>query len=876
MDPSLQEFYSLSRSTSHDRPLTQILPTSRSSSRLQQRDRPASANIYRWSQYRHPMSVPSIAQIYPQPNYQPGSAEGLPSVQSSSHRRHRTSDTNQGYFNPTAHTTILPNDDEPIPYDPLGTQVQGALPFNHTPQTFPQTMNPQAQKDPLTYSLEDENNPVDGFNRMEQLEDLDDCGIYSGNSESYNHNNNAEGPFAHSVDGDYGEENGGQDDTSVLLTPEKVTPLPKIPLFVLSVVIFSEPLTSTILFPFVYFMFCTSIFWGYMSDRYGRRPILLLGLCGSTVACIFFGLSKSLAWAITSRSMCGLLNGNVGVAKSMLGEIADHTNQSQAFSIFGFAWGIGMIVGPVLGGYLANPAKNFPDTFGNWTFFIEYPYFLPCFVAALGGVVGFAVGYFFLEETKGKNKNNLDEETFQGEDTYSNGYQNENHAYNVEEPSNSGNESRQPFKPSGPMTATTALTDIELERQPLMTPPNSSQLQQIKSANRRDIGHSIQYGSTMTLASETGENPSQFPNTRTSTSARSTLTKRPIPTRPSIIRHQRGASASGYLGESNIFFDRPASGARSSFYASRPMSSGGLFSLADPSSLTSQGMTTIPADAASLSLYGYTTDHFVDGRGHESGRRSRMSVAPSQVFVLPPDPLNKDPNQPIQLLVVQSEAGLSPLSITTIVAYAMLALHSIIFEEVYTLYAVTPLSSHGLGWNAMQLSTSLAAMGAIQLFMQFVAYPKLERIFSAVSLFRFSQLMYACVYLLFPLIRAFAVDEDDAETGGQIPRVRYLVLTGLVFKYLCSVFSYTSVMVMITNSSPPHLLGTVNGIGQTSASFMRAFGPALGGILWAWSLSNKLNFPFNYFFVFFLMGTIAILCFVHSLSIPHDLGLKRI
>ncbi|KAF8930187.1 hypothetical protein BGZ58_008395 [Dissophora ornata] len=115
-------------------------------------------------------------------------------------------------------------------------------------------MNPQAQKDPLTYSLEDENNPVDGFNRMEQLEDLDDCGIYSGNSESYNHNNNAEGPFAHSVDGDYGEENGGQDDTSVLLTPEKVTPLPKIPLFVLSVVIFSEPLTSTILFPFVYFM----------------------------------------------------------------------------------------------------------------------------------------------------------------------------------------------------------------------------------------------------------------------------------------------------------------------------------------------------------------------------------------------------------------------------------------------------------------------------------------------------------------------------------------------------------------------------------------------------------------------------------------------
>ncbi|KAK5822903.1 major facilitator superfamily domain-containing protein, partial [Linnemannia elongata] len=393
------------------------------------------------------------------------------------------------------------------------------------------------------------------------------------------------------------------------------TPLPKIPLFVLGVVIFSEPLTSTILFPFIYFMvtdfhitenedeigffcgliassfffaqFCTSIFWGYMSDRYGRRPILLLGLCGSSIACIFFGLSKSLAWAIISRSMCGLLNGNVGVAKSMLGEIADSSNQSQAFSLFGFAWGIGMIVGPFLGGYLANPAQTFPEIFGDWEFFIEYPYFLPCFVASMGGVVGFLVGYFFLKETKGMR---------------------------------------------GGVLVETSDKDIDDD---------------------------------------------YYNNT---------------------------SNASQYQG-----------------------------------------------------------------------------------------------------------VGLSPLSITTIVAYSMLALHSIVFEEVYALYAVTPVISHGLGWNAIQLSTSLACMGIVQLVMQFVVYPMLERRFSAVWLFRCAQLMYCGVYISFPLIRAFVVDESDTETGGQLARVRYLVLMTLVFKYLCSVFSYTSVMVMITNSSPPHLLGTVNG-----------------------------------------------------------------
>jgi hypothetical protein len=218
-------------------------------------------------------------------------------------------------------------------------------------------------------------------------------------------------------------------------------------------------------------------------------------------------------------------------------------------------------------------------------------------------------------------------------------------------------------------------------------------------------------------------------------------------------------------------------------------------------------MRTLPSDAVSLSHYGYTVDPtYMDSRARVSsynpGRQSRLSIAPSQVFFLPPDPNNKDPNQPVQLLVVQQEeTGLSPLSITTIVAYSFLALHSIVFEEVYALYAVTPVVSHGLGWTAIQLSSSLAFMGIIQLLTQFVVYPMLERRFSAVWLFRIAQLLYCCVYISFPLIRAFVVDESDTERGGQAATVRYLVLGTLVFKFLCSVFSYTSIMVMVCSKS---------------------------------------------------------------------------
>ena len=77
------------------------------------------------------------------------------------------------------------------------------------------------------------------------------------------------------------------------------------------------------------------MFWGWISDRIGRRPVIVIGLLGNTITNLSFGVSHSLSWAIFSRLSCGLLNGNVAVAKSILGEITDSTNQSMGFSLFG-------------------------------------------------------------------------------------------------------------------------------------------------------------------------------------------------------------------------------------------------------------------------------------------------------------------------------------------------------------------------------------------------------------------------------------------------------------------------------------------------------------------------------------------------------------
>ncbi|KAI8343212.1 major facilitator superfamily domain-containing protein [Chlamydoabsidia padenii] len=211
-------------------------------------------------------------------------------------------------------------------------------------------------------------------------------------------------------------------DAESQLGPHHATPLPKLQMFIISIMLFSDPLTSTILLPFIYFMlkdfhlsddekeigtyagwitsifflaqFSTSILWGRFSDRRGRRPVLLVGLIGNSISSCLFGLSRNIWWAVASRALCGIMNGNGAVARSMVSEITDSTNRAKAFSIFGFCWGIGMI-----GGFLCKPAEHFPNVFGGIPFFIEYPYFLPCFVSSLGSLVGFVIGFMYLKES---------------------------------------------------------------------------------------------------------------------------------------------------------------------------------------------------------------------------------------------------------------------------------------------------------------------------------------------------------------------------------------------------------------------------------------------------------------------------------------------
>lgn len=149
----------------------------------------------------------------------------------------------------------------------------------------------------------------------------------------------------------------------------------------------ASPLTITLLFStFAFFAFLSSPFLGALSDRIGRRPVLLLSIASTALGWFVFASAGSLFLLFLGRVIDGAAAGNLTVAQSCLVDVArDEKERASNLGIIGAAFGVGFLIGPAIGGFLSTVSHAFPF----W-------------VAGGLSTTNVVLAYFFLPETNTK------------------------------------------------------------------------------------------------------------------------------------------------------------------------------------------------------------------------------------------------------------------------------------------------------------------------------------------------------------------------------------------------------------------------------------------------------------------------------------------
>lgn len=151
-------------------------------------------------------------------------------------------------------------------------------------------------------------------------------------------------------------------------------------------------MVGTIASAFALAQCATNFFWGWLSDRIGRKPVILLGTIFTAACFVAFGFCKTLWQAIVVQALMGALNGNQGVVSTCLGEITDRSNQSKAFTYLPVLYGLGAITGPIVGGLLVSGKSQEDDP-------ARYRYLGPNLASAAVLIVDFIVTILYLDES---------------------------------------------------------------------------------------------------------------------------------------------------------------------------------------------------------------------------------------------------------------------------------------------------------------------------------------------------------------------------------------------------------------------------------------------------------------------------------------------
>ncbi len=133
--------------------------------------------------------------------------------------------------------------------------------------------------------------------------------------------------------------------------------------------------------------FIAAPLWGRMSDRIGRRPVLLVSLFGAIITYLWLGLADELWVLFTARAASGFMAGNISAAFAYVADVTTRENRAKGMGIVGAAFGLGFIIGPAIGGLMAGSDPANAD------------YQSPALAAAGLSTFALVLGFFLLKES---------------------------------------------------------------------------------------------------------------------------------------------------------------------------------------------------------------------------------------------------------------------------------------------------------------------------------------------------------------------------------------------------------------------------------------------------------------------------------------------
>lgn len=137
-----------------------------------------------------------------------------------------------------------------------------------------------------------------------------------------------------------------------------------------------------LMFVYSFMQFIFSPIIGGLSDRFGRRPVLLISLAGFGIDYIITGFASSIVWLFGARILAGIAGASLTTATAYIADVSEPHKRAQNFGLIGAAFGLGFIFGPVIGGILG-----------------EYGTRIPFFAAAGLTLLNFLYGAFVLPES---------------------------------------------------------------------------------------------------------------------------------------------------------------------------------------------------------------------------------------------------------------------------------------------------------------------------------------------------------------------------------------------------------------------------------------------------------------------------------------------